>query len=386
MSPSTNLRILVRLICLLACGLASSGGALPQRPQYESGLPGVTVKDVQRILTEDKNERDAQVAHRLSGLALTQRMSDATLGSLEKSVPGKKSRWALIALADASVFLDPEPADLIPQAPPDLDEQRHIGTLTGEYLVRTLPKLPDFYATRTTVRFADDVRRANHAKATSPYDSSWRELSSSNAIVAYRDGKEVVNPREWGKHPSRPHDRGLITRGTFGPILSIVIEDAAHGEMIWDHWERGSTGNLAVFSYRVPESQSHYSVGFHGPSGDTGAEGRPTEYHGEVAIDPASGTIMRVTLQADQPFGSPILRSDIMVQYGPVEIGGKIYTCPVRSVSISLDAAGLTVGLGPFDRPATPGIPLLNDVTFGDYHLFRSESRILTGDLSTPNQ
>jgi hypothetical protein len=71
-----------------------------------------------------------------------------------------------------------------------------------------------------------------------------------------------------------------------------------------------------------------------------------------------------------------------MVDYRPVEIGGKSYICPVRSVYI---------GLGPFprieithpassrahqeaDRPVPEG---LNDITFGDYRMFRSASRIV---------
>jgi hypothetical protein len=64
-----------------------------------------------------------------------------------------------------------------------------------------------------------------------------------------------------------------------------------------------------------------------------------------------------------------------MVEYGPVEIGGKTYTCPIRSVSISLN----------YDAFArTPETNLLNDVTFADYHLFRPESRILPGYVLAP--
>jgi hypothetical protein len=57
-----------------------------------------------------------------------------------------------------------------------------------------------------------------------------------------------------------------------------------------------------------------------------------TGYQGEVAIDPATGTIPRLTVQADLAFDSTIFRGDIMVEYGPVEIDGKTYTCPIRRV------------------------------------------------------
>jgi len=372
-----------RVVYLLAVGFVWSSGALTIRapwPRGErengSGLQSVGVEDVQRLLAEDKVKRDAEVARQLSALVLTERISDARLTSLEQSVPGAQSRWALIALADASVFLNPAAADVLPQAPPDLNEQRRMSGSTVEYLEKTLPKLPDFYATRTTVRF-EDVPSVNRGRAKSQNDSIWRVVGTSKVVVAYRDGKEVVDPREWGKHSPHPEGEGLITWGTFGPILSTVILDTAHGKLTWDHWERGSTGTVAVFRYRVPESQSHYSLAFHDFSTDRVDASHGTGYHGEVAIEPVTGAILRLTVQADLTMDYwPILRGEIMVEYGRVVIGGKIYTCPIKSVSISLEDAVFA---------GTSQTSLLNDVSFADYHLFRSDSSILTGNIPPPN-
>jgi hypothetical protein len=309
-------------------------------------------------------------------------MSSSTLRSLEQSAPGTKSRQALLALADASVFLRTAAADVPSQARPALDEQRRMLDSTVDYLLKTLPKLPNFYATRTIIRFAD--KPSGKRTSSGSANSSWRQVGSSKVIVAYRDGKELVDPREWGKHPHHPEGKGLITRGTFGPILSIVFVDAAHsGGFTWDHWQRGHAGTRAVFRYRVPQDQSHYSVGFHGLStGEANAE-QTTGYHGEITIDPVTGTIVRVTVQAEQPLGSPILQSDIMVEYGPVEIGGKTYTCPVRSVSISMGDMRFMSGTAILESDPVPAAPLLNDVTFDNYHQFRSESRILPGIIPT---
>ena len=57
-------------------------------------------------------------------------------------------------------------------------------------------------------------------------------------------------------------------------------------------------------------------------------------YHGEIAIDPSSGAILRLEVEADVGAFAPVARSGIMVAYVPVEIGGKTFICPVRSVSI----------------------------------------------------
>ncbi len=365
--------------CVLNAPLAIAA-PWPRGESGESSAPQrVVVEDLQRILAEDKGKSDAEIARQLSGVELIERMSFTKLKSLEQSVPGKKSRWALVALADASVFLSPPAADVLPQAPPDLNEQRPMVALTVEYLGKTLPKFPDFYATRTTVRFSDGPSK-KRARTRSQDDSAWRIVGKSKVVVAYREGKEVVDPREWVKHPSDQKNEGLITRGVFGPILSTVISDAARAGMTWARWERGSAGTLAVFRYRVLKNQSHYSVAFQGLFSDKADANPATGYLGEVAIDPASGTILRLTVQADLALDSPILRGDVMVEYGPVEIGGKTYTCPIRSVSISLNDNRF---VDPFTQ--APQINLLNDVTFTDYHQFRAESRILPGYVPAPN-
>ena len=367
-----------------AGGPARGEGSARKRPQYESGLLAVTVRDVQRIVAGVPDKGDAKLARQLGGLVLTERMSDATLALLEKSMPGARSRTALIALADASAFLRPAAEDVDSEAAPDLNEQRRIMSRAVEYLGKSLPKLPDFYATRITVRYDGDPPKAK-SKAQGKTHEAWREVGRSKVVVVYRDGKEVVDPRAWVRRAADPEGGGLITRGTFGPILSTVIVDAAHGETTWDRWERGNAGTMAVFRYRVPGNRSHYSVSF---ANDVAQEGSTTGYHGEVAIDPTTGAILRLTVQADPPLGSTILEGDILVEYGPVEIGGKMYTCPLRSVSVSLTMAGLASGTGSYgpvlvrSKEAT----LLNDVVFEDYHLFRSDSRILTGDIGVADR
>lgn len=363
-----------RRIYLLAAGLVWSSCA--PNASLATAAPGpqrVPVAEVQRILANDRGEPDAKVAQELSGLELTERMSYAQLQSFEQSVPGTKSRQALVALADASVFLGPAAADVLPEAPPDLSEQRRMIALLMEYLNKTLPKLPNFYATRTTVRYA----YLRNAKT----KSYWRKVGSARVVVTYRDGKEVINPREWSKRASHPEEDGLVTRGVFGPILSTVILDAARSEMSWGRWERGDGGTLAVFRYRVPRKQSHYALAFHALSSDKGEASRITGYLGEVAIDPATGTILRMTVLADVGLDSPILRGDIMVEYGPVEIGGKTYPCPIRSVSISLTNDQFP---DPLAQTGQTNL-LLNDVLFANYHEFRSESRILPGITVAPH-
>jgi hypothetical protein len=96
-------------------------------------------------------------------------------------------------------------------------------------------------------------------------------------------------------------------------------------------------------------------------------------YHGEIAVDPETGTVLRLTIVADMATEDEVVTSEIMVDYGPLAIAGRTYVCPLRSVSIS--AARMT--------ESVTVQTLMNDVSFSKYHLFRSESRLLLGNEGT---
>jgi hypothetical protein len=149
--------------------------------------------------------------------------------------------------------------------------------------------------------------------------------------------------------------------------------------MKFSHWETDDTP-IAVFRYAVPKEKAHYQVSFQSIQAATKSLDMQQQsgYHGEVAIDAATGTIVRITVQADLDPGMPIARADIMVEYGAVEIGAKKYFCPVRSVALSRGPTILSVK-DKFGGTLTygPEMTRLNDVAFGEYHVFRAESRIL---------
>jgi VWFA-related protein len=331
----------------------------------------VTVAQLMEVVHAAKGKRDGEVAGEIEHLQLTERLSSPEFAALSDELPGVKSRAALMGVVDTSVFLDP-PKDEIPvRAAPDAGEQRRIASLAVEYLKNVIPKLPNFYARRFTRSF-EGVTQTHDANLHGE-DTVLRPTGEFKATVLYRDGKEVA--RAEGAEEQR-----LITRGTFGPILSTVILDAAHSSTDWARWEQAPNGPMAVLRFRVPLEKSHYQVSF--PSAMAGG-GQislmvPTAYHGEIGIDPKSGTILRLVLEADPELGSSMHRADIMVEYGAVGIGGKLYTCPVRGVSISVGdmprPTRVSVAAG---GPEMSEVTRLDDVVFSDYHVFRSEMRIV---------
>jgi hypothetical protein len=58
-------------------------------------------------------------------------------------------------------------------------------------------------------------------------------------------------------------------------------------------------------------------------------------HHGEITIDPATGAILRLYIEADLEPNLPMTRASTLVEYGTVDIGGKPYICPLKSISIS---------------------------------------------------
>jgi hypothetical protein len=175
----------------------------------------------------------------------------------------------------------------------------------------------------------------------------------------------------------------------FGPLLSAASDAmTVPNSLSWARWEKSANGGRrAVFRYKIPAPKSRYKAGgccLPDGNGTIGFAGR-TGYHGELAVDAESGAILRLQVEADLQGFVPLDRSEIMIAYGPVEIGGKTYICPIRSVSIWRARSVPT--LSEWDesfRTWGPYATMLNDISFDKYHIFRSESRLIPGFTMTP--
>jgi hypothetical protein len=319
----------------------------------------VTVAQLTEAIETAKGKSDKDAVRDIEHLELTDRLSSPELARLSEELPGAKSKAALMAVGDASVFLEPPQGEILDKAAPEAAEQQQIVSRASDYLKTIIPKLPDLYARRITNGFEEEWSSQDKKGTHKP--GALHLKRNFQATVLYREGKEVV--RAEGAEQG-----GLTTRGTFGPVLSVVILDNLRSPMQWHGWEKGPNGAMAVFQFQVPQKDSHYAVSF--PMGGLPVAKR-TGYHGEIGIDPDTGTILRLVLQSDPVFGSQFSgHGNIMLEYGSVVIGGKAYTCPVRGVSMSTGSYWI-------GRHKTVAFILLDDVVFTGYHVFRSEVRIL---------
>jgi len=377
------------ILLFLAAGIA------PAAPKGKR----VTIQQFEDALRGMHGMSDRKAARELSEIELTERASSTRLSHWEADFRGRRTREALLELADESVFLALPAAEIPAAAPPDPKTQGRILVMSFDFVKSTTARLPDFYATRVTTHFEDTPPHEELEEGQGPSVGNGRRPFSgsmaspavrqidyaplhitgiSNAMVTYRDGEEVVDAAKEGEKRDKGKAIGLTTSGEFGPILNVVLYDAAQSKMTWGHWENGPTGLLAVFAYSVPAKNSHYRVTF--PNALVTDQIVP-DYHGEIAIDPQNGDILRVTVVADMKAPHEGVETAIMVEYAPVSIGGTTYICPVKGVALS--KMPVETPSGNEVRPPVMQTRL-NDIEFMQYHLFRAELRILPDSGANP--
>ncbi len=359
---------------------------------------------------------DDALAQQLGEAKLTARLDSATLQSLLAQSPGPHSTRALRALYDDSAFLDPPPSEIPDKPAPTVAAQKAMLGQTVNYVARTLPKLPDFMATRVSEHY-NDSPRPGQTEGPAVVDGLYL-AGIFHTPIAFHDGQESDDPNlllkasDSAKKNAKPKSaaderaprNGMSSWGEFGPVLGIVLIDAAKGKLSWARWEMDNGKPVAVYQFSVDRSVSHYNVRYccvtsseviNGHYASIGSRGTrenasagivqtaPTTpisaisaYHGHLSINPETGVILRITIEADLQPEDPIQRAAMMVEYGPVTIGESTYYCPIRSVALS--TAQQVFQPTPSAAIQTVLRRYLNDVQFTGYHRFGSESTLIT--------
>jgi hypothetical protein len=285
---------------------------------------------------------------------------------------------ALQLLADRSAFLDP-PGDEMPAlTAPDAETQKRLIATAGSNVLKNLRRLPNFFATRTTVRYAGVPADMNRNEMAMRVGIS-REGESSREIT-FRDGEEVIDPMK-PKPADEQIDAGLESWGEFGPEPVVILVDAARSTIEFHHWENMPTGVVAVFHYSVPRLGSHYDVHYrcltNEPFHDNPA------YHGTLSVDPATGALMRITLETESRPDDPITHIASIIEYSPMVIGERSYNCPVRSLATVVEEVGACAARHHNPKLDQP-ILMINESSFTDYHRLGSTARIVDSGVDKP--
>ncbi|WP_263353843.1 hypothetical protein [Acidicapsa acidisoli] len=348
-------------------------------PAWSASNKKISVQDLNDLLTslQDAKKSDEDVAAQLKQVELTEELTSTTMNTFTDRIPGPLSTEQLYVLEARSAALPPPASDL-PAAPaPDAAAQQAMLAKAAEFATKTYPQLPHLTATKLTGRFQDGVEAihtytgANHNLSQSD-DPLWEQtrlyvrlLGTHTETIESENGIEKIpatkEKPQWGPN-------GQVA--SLGPALTLntVVQEAmANGSPKFLRWEKVNGNQTAVFSFAIDKKKTHFAVNYccfpntdtaglinygsgagSSPSTGGGATGsnfqsvsdwKPFKanvgYHGEIFLDPDSGTVVRtITMASFKP--SDFVHSEtIRTDFAPRPVGDKTLIVPVRSFTIS---------------------------------------------------
>ncbi|MGA7108403.1 MAG: hypothetical protein WBV28_16350 [Terracidiphilus sp.] len=323
-----------------------------------------------------ENKSDADVAGALKQLELTEELTRNTMNSLVANVPGPLSTEQIYVLEARSAMLAPPPSDIPTSAAPDAAAQKAMLDKTADYVTKTYGQLPALTATRTTIRFQDNVEAAApssgmHGSATdvstgTAFVSAYQfihYINSTDSQVTSDHGAERM-PSDKDKTPWGANK--MIALQEPDPSLAAVFQEAqGAGDIKWLRWEMVNGKQAAVYAFDIPKKKAHFAVSVccfpdvsqtgvatfqsasagsaHG-SGGGGAKGNfqtntdwsnykaNVPYHGEFFIDPDTGIVVRMITEAELRPTEIVHQVDERIDYAPVTAGGKTLVLPIKSI------------------------------------------------------
>jgi hypothetical protein len=328
-----------------------------------------------------QSSQDDDLVPELEKLELTERMSTLTLYRLVGRYNlGPHVQEILEQLADRSALLKLPPEEQLHQPPPDSADQLRMLAEARQYVINELAHLPNFIATQTTTRFDNSPTTLKYFQSRTD-SGGFHRLGDEKYQITFRDGKEVVDEphaaRDTSQSDPRQKDSGLQSRGEFGAEAAIVLMDMEKGSAVFDHWEQTMGGPAAVYRYTVPRESSHYEVTNH-CSEHISFHDNPA-YRGELGLDPKSGAILRMTLEAESKPGDPVSHIASVVEYGPVVLGHRRSICPLRSLTFMVEEANGCHGKQKLEKP----VAMINQTIFSNYRRFGSSVTMIMNEADS---
>jgi hypothetical protein len=337
------------------------------------------LEDLLRSLQQDK-KNDTVTATALKQVELSEELTRSIMNNLMSIAPGPRTKEQIYVLEARSADLIPPSSDL-PAAPaPDVAKEHAILDRAAAYASGVYDQLPALSATRTTLRFQDNIEVAASSgisgKATAdvvpPGFSNPAAfvhfINSTEAQVSIEHGIEQMPtdaPRtNWGANK-------MIALQEPNPSLGIVLKEAqASSSLKWLRWELVNGRQAAVFSFSIPKKESRLAVNVccfpvTGQTGNLSSSDRPTgpdmadvshgatgpvahgdfqtstswsnfksgvPYHGEFFIDPDSGIVVRMITEAELKPTDVVHQVDTRIDFGPAAVNGKVLIVPLKTV------------------------------------------------------
>jgi hypothetical protein len=336
----------------------------------------ITVAQLEEMLNalHDQKKTDGETANALKQIELAEELTRAKMNSFVSLVPGPLSTEQIYVLEARSATLGPPAADLPATPAPDPAAQKAIIDKAAEYVSKTYSQLPSLTATRTTIRFQDNVEAAAPSSglsggakdvsvgsnSVSPFQAI-HYINSTESTVASQHGAEL-SPSEKDKTPWGANKMIVVTDPL--PSLGLVFSEAQDsGTIKFLRWQTINGKTAAVFTFEVAKKKAHFPVnvccfpdvdaagkanfassavggltgGGGGASGNfqTSTSWHPYKasvpYHGQLFIDSDTGVVVRMIAMADLKQTDVVHQVDTRIDYTPVSVDGKPLVIPTKS-------------------------------------------------------
>ena len=372
----------------------------------------VTVAQLQSLLQSLLAERkpDGEIAAALQQLELSEQLTRSVMIGLTKHAPGPLTTEQIYLLEARSANLAPPASDLPDTPAPEAAAQKAILMRAETYVAKTYEQLPALVAKKTTLRFQDKTealasssgiasgaKDAVTASGAANVAAFIHYINAANESVVFEHG---IAKRPVKKDMTRWGANGLIVVPKPEPSLPRVFKEALTSESVrWTRWELINGKSAAVFAFQVPREQSKLDVEvccfpdikqtgiarFYTPmtgpmlGGERGSGGgvagnfqtntdwndfkSTVPYHGRFYIDPDSGVVLRMIIEAELKPSDVVHQMDTRIDYAPVPGAHGTFIVPVRSVISSVVVPNGESGAGGYSTRTT-----LFSSEYTDYH------------------
>jgi hypothetical protein len=349
------------------------------QPAWSAGPKKITVQQLRELLAADQaaKKSDPDTATDLKQSELTEELSFAVMNDMANMVPGPLTTEQMYVLEARSATLPPPAADLPSAAAPDAAAQQAMLAKAADYVSKTYAQLPHLTATEMTARFQDRIEAPPssggglHSGVKSESDPIFDLYASYVRLMNTKTEQvEIENglPKEPGKDKTQWGTNGMVASVGPPPNLTTTMQElTSNGSPKFLRWQTVDGKQAAVYSFAVEKKKTHFGIlyccfpqtdttgtshissgqGVSGAGGGKSLYGNMQNsadwhnfktnagYHGELFVDPDSGSVVRLITEAEFKPSDFVHSEDIRTDFEPRDIGGKSYIVPIRTFTIA---------------------------------------------------
>ncbi len=278
------------------------------------------------------------------------------------TVPAPNSAPNLVNLPPSTVSLPrPRPAETVEPPAEPAEDQTPLGSHQEDPLIRK--------ASEAALSFTETLPNYMVQEVVSRYQSesqpvSWHANDVVSTDVVYENGKESYrNITVNGKPTTKSlEETGAWSTGEFGTVLIDLFSPATAAEFRYRREERIAGLTAKLYDFDVTRENSHWSIHF-------GPQTYVPAYHGSAWIDPRTGRVLRIEMQArNLPQQFPGDRIESATDYQYVRLGGsEQFLLPVHAEILTCQRGS--------------SLCSKNSIDFRNYHKYAGESNVQFGDV-----